>query len=230
MDRRHEARRTTGALLLAGGLAVLTACGNLTAGGIGEATVVMSGDAPDDGAAGTAPQTAIVSQPMSIESWGLSSTDSTSSGPAPTDHDDAEGQLEADLTVYLVSADGQLTPVTDGEVEVRLDLDGVEEPEIGSRTVTATSYSALRMVFTEIEAQVEAGLIIDGQPVTGLIDVEIDDVTLTVEKALSLEVADGERVELLIDLNAESWLLAVDPVTNTVDAQTFADLVTVRVR
>lgn len=227
MDRRHEARRITGALLLAGGLAVLTACGNLTAGGIGEASVVMSGDAPDES---TAPQTAIVSQPASIQSWQPAGTDTSSSGPAPTDHDDAEGQLEADLTVYLVSAEGELTPVTDGEVEVRLDLDGVEEPEIGSRTVTATSYSALRMVFTEIEAQVEAGLIIDGQPVTGPIDVEIDDVTLTVEKSLSLEVAEGERVELLIDLNAESWLLAVDPVTSTVDAQTFADLVTVRVR
>lgn len=227
MDRRHQGRRLTGALLLAGGLAVLTACGNLTAGGIGEATVVMSGDAPDES---TAPQSAIVSQPAKTQSWEPAGTDLGTSDPAPTDHDDAEGQLEADLTVYLVSAEGELTPVTDGEVEVRLDLDGVEEPEIGSRTVNATSYSALRMVFTEIEAQVEAGLIIDGQPVTGPIDVEIDDVTLTVEKALSLEVADGERVELLIDLNAESWLLAVDPVTNTVDAQTFADLVTVRVR
>lgn len=229
MDRRHEGRRTAGALLLAGGLAALTACGNLTAGGIGEASVVMSGDAPDET---TAPQTAFVSQPASIQSWQPTGIDLGSYGPATTDHDDddPEGQLEADVTVYLVSAAGELTSVTDGEVEVRLDLDGVEEPEIGSRTVTATSYTALRMVFTEIEAQVDAGLIIDGQPVTGPIDVEIEDLTLTVEKALSLEVAEGERVELLIDLNAESWLLAVDPETSTVDAQVFADLVTVRIR
>lgn len=227
MDRCDEGRRIARALLLLLGLPTLIACGNLTAGGIGEASVAMSGDAPDDG---SAPQTAVVSQPSSIQSWQPTGTGLDSSGPAPTDHDDPEGQLEADLTVYLVSAEGELTPITDGEIEVRLDLDGLEEPEIGSRTVAATGYTTLRMVFTQIEAQVDAGLIIDGQSVTGPIDVDIDDLTLTVDKALSLEVADGERVELLIDLNAESWLLAVDPVTSTVDAQTFADLVTVRVR
>lgn len=217
-------RRARPALALFLGIASV-ACGNLTAGGVGEATVVMSGDAPDQTshASTSAPQPAIVS---SEDPSVASSTDAL-----PTDHDDdPRGELDAELSVFLVAADGDVVPVTDGVVRVRVDLDGVREPEIGSTTVEARGYTGLRMVFTEIEAEVEGGLIIDGQPVIGLIDVEIDDVNLPVEKTIDVEVAEGGQVELLIDLNADSWLLAVDPVTMTVDPQVFADWVTVRVR
>ncbi len=98
--------------------------------------------------------------------------------------------------------------------------------------MSAGTYTALRMVFTEIEAEVDAGLVIGGDTITGPVDVEIEDVNLPVERSLDLRIGDGERVELLIDLNSESWLLAVDPLTvpPSVDAQVFADLVTVRVR
>lgn len=213
---RHPARITAAFLLLA----TLAGCGNLTAGGIGEASVSMSGDAPDDG---SSPQMTVVSDPTSQP---LNLVD-----PARSEHEDnPEGEVEAELSVLLVADDGTLTTLTDGDVRVRVDLRGVEEPEIGSRQVSAGSYTALRMIFTEIEAEVDAGLIINGELVTGIIDVDIDDVNLPVERSLDLEIPDGGRVELLIDLNSESWLQAVDPLTNTVDAQVFADLVTVRVR
>lgn len=231
MDRSTRRRRVFGALLLTAGFtATLAGCGNLTAGGIGEASVSMSGDAPDDPA--PAPQPAIVSSTAPAGSDGASGgwTLAGSSLAGPMLAEEAEGQLEADLTVYLVSADGEPTAVTDGEVEVRLDLDGVEEPEIASRQVTATGYTALRMVFTDIEVEVDAGLVIGGQTVADTIDVEFEGMELVVEKPVAVEVREGQRVELLIDLNAQAWLQAVDPVTLTVDAQTFADLVTVRVR
>lgn len=238
-EGRSPQARLALALLL--GIAVV-GCGSLTAGGFGEATVVMSGDAPDQTsqASTSAPHPAIVGseEPSVANSEGTALGEpATVSGPSagdallPTDHDDdPEGELDVELSVFLVAADGDLVPVTDGVVRVRVDLDGVQEPEIGSTTVEARGYTGLRMIFTEIEAEVEAGLIIDGQPVIGLIDVEIDDANLPVTKAIDVEVAEGGRVELLIDLNADSWLLAVDPVTMTVDAQVFADLVTVRVR
>ncbi len=188
----------------------LAACGNLTAGGVGEATVTMSGDAPEEG---PSPQMSVVD------------------GPARTDHDDdhPEGELEADLTVQLVTADGEIVTLTDGEVRVRLDLEGVEEPVIGSRTVAATTYTVLRIVFTEIEVEVDAGLVIGGVPIVGPVDVELEGL-LTVDRSLDLAIDDGEQAEILVDLNAESWLQAVDPLTLTVDAQVFADLVSVRVR
>ena len=212
MDRWIFTALTRGALALAV-VGALAACGNLTAGGIGEATVAMSGDAPDQGAS---PQMAVVD------------------GPARTDHDDdddddPEGELEADLTVFLVSAEGEAFLLTDGEVRVRVDLEGIEEPTIASRTVAAGDYTALRIVFTEIEVEVDAGLVIGGVQIVGPVDIEFES-ELTVERTIDVTIADGARAELLVDLNAESWLQAVDPVTLTVDAEVFADLVTVRQR
>ncbi|MDZ7780231.1 MAG: hypothetical protein U5R14_09920 [Gemmatimonadota bacterium] len=191
-----------------------TSCGNLTAGGIGQATVAMSGDAPDPAAA---PPMAILSDPQRTDH--------------DNDYDDSpEGEVEAELSVFLVAADGGLVALTDGDVEVQMDLEGTEEPEIGSRNVSATTYTALRMIFTSIEVEVDPGLVVNGDTITGEVDVEIDDVDLPVDRTLDLQIGDGERVEILIDLNSERWLQAVDPRTQTVDAQVFAELVSVRVR
>lgn len=216
-----DRRRWTAGLVVALAVAI-TGCGNLTVGGIGEASVAMSGDAPDDG---STPRMAVVSDPSS-ESPNLS-------GPAPSEHEDnPDGEVEAELSVFLIAEDGTATTLTDGDVRIRVDLPGVEEPEIGSRRVSAGTYTALRMVFTEIEVEVDAGLVIDGEPIIGPIDVEFEDVDLPVQRSLDLQIQDGERVELLIDLNSEDWLQAVDPLTvpPSLDAQIFADLVTVRVR
>lgn len=209
MNRWTFTALTRSALALAV-VGALSACGNLTAGGIGEASVAMSGDAPDEGAS---PQMSVVD------------------GPARTDHDDddPEGELEADLTVFLVSAAGEAFLLTDGEVRVRVDLEGVEEPTIASRTLPAGEFTALRIVFTEIEVEVDAGLVIGGVPIVGPVDVEFES-ELTVERTIDVTIDDGERAELLVDLNAESWLQAVDPVTFAVDAEVFAELVTVRQR
>ena len=47
---------------------------------------------------------------------------------------------------------------------------------------------------------------------------------------MALDIGRDQRVELLVDLNAASWLQAVDPLRGTVDAQIFADLVSVIIR
>jgi len=214
-------------------LGATTACGNLTAGGIGEATVSMSGDAPEATPAPPStdtPQPTVVSPPTAGPGPLASAGAEPPPNPSDDDDNDPEGQFEADLTVFLIALDGAMVPITEGEIEVRLDLEGMEEPEIGYSRVTATTYDALRLVFTDVEIEVDRGLVIDGEPVSGAVDIEFDDLTLTVDKPLTLEIGDGERVELLVDLNADSWLLSVDPTTLTVDARTFADLVAVRLR
>jgi hypothetical protein len=205
--RAHESTRAALALLL---VLALAACGNLTAGGFGDATVVVSGDAPEESAP---PAYALLPSPRMAEG----------------SDDELDGELEVEMSIFLVAADGSLLPLTDDEVRVRVDLEGVEEPEVASRSVPATTYTGLRMVFVEIEAEVDAGLIIDGLPFIGLVDVEIEE-PLTITKPLDLEIEEGADVELLIDLNAEGWLAAVNPVTHLVAAEVFADLVEVGVR
>jgi hypothetical protein len=198
-------------------------CGNLTAGGAtGEAAVVVSGDAPD-----SAPAASVVEAPPSTL---------VAAEPASTEHDGGgeedehpEGELEAEFSLFLVTDDDELVPLTDGDVQILIDLEGLQEPEVADRVVAARSYTALRMVFSEIEVEVDAGLIIGGVPVIGSIDIDIE-TSLVVEKSLALDIEDEERVVLVVDLNAASWLQAVDPVARTVDPQEFADLIAVTMR
>jgi hypothetical protein len=197
-------------------LAVLGACGNLTAGGAtGEAAVLLSGDAADP-----VPTTAMVASP----------TQQGTAAAGEGEGDSPEGEVEVEFKLFLEAADGDLIAMTDRTLRVRVDLQGVSEPEVANRLLPAAAYSALRIVFTAIEVEVDAGLIINGVPVTGPIDVEMDNVSLTVQRSLDLDIRANARAVLVIDLNAASWLQAVDPVTATVSAQVFADLVTVIVR
>jgi hypothetical protein len=207
--------RVLGALLLA----AVAGCGNLTAGGAtGEAFVVLSGDVPD------------AAQALASEVRGGLAL-GVVRNPAASSHDDSpEGEIEVELSLLLVAADGDLVPLTDADVRVRVDLEGVQESQIADQVVSSAQYTGLRLVFTEIEAEVDAGLIINGVPVTGAIRVELDDISLTFTKPLDLSIGDDQRVGLVIDLNAADWLQAVDPVTATVDPQVFVDFVTVSVR
>lgn len=219
---KTESLRTSLRALVGLGLVLSGAagCGNLTAGGFGEAVVVVSGDDP-------APTPALVSSDAGL----VSPQSSFLAGPAATDgvDDTPEGQLEAELLVYLVGEDGALWALNDDVLEVRVDLKGVEQDETLPRQLPAQVYTELRLVFLEIEVQVDAGLIINGTPVTGIIDIEIED-SLTVNRALALDIGPEDRAEIFVDLNAADWLLAVDPVTLLVDPTVFAELITVTVR
>jgi len=200
-------------------LTMVTGCGNFTAGGVtGEARVTLSGDAPDPVPTSSSPS--------------IGSGEARLSAPFPTNHDDdqPEGEVEAEFRMYLVRENGSLVALTDTDVRVRVDLEGVEEPQVASQIVDAAAYTDFRIVFTEIEAEVDAGLIINGVEVTGPIDVELEGPDLVVEQPLSVDVGDGEVVEILVDLNAADWLQAVDPVAGTVSAQDFASFIQVTAR
>ena len=110
------------------------------------------------------------------------------------------------------------------------DLQGVREPEVARQVVTAATYKALRIVFTEIETEIDAGVVINGVPVMGPVEIEIEDTVLTVDRSLNLTIGDAEVAVLVLDLNAASRLEALDPVSATVDAQVFANLITVVVQ
>jgi len=208
-------RRFASLLAVSSVLVGIGACGNLTAGGLAEIEVQLSGDA-----AATVPSPAILSAPT---------TAAAASGRMEAEGDTPEGEVEAEFTVFLEAANGDLLAVTDSAVRLRVDVEGVRKDEVGPLLLPAAMYTALRIVFTEIEVEIDAGLIINGVPVTGVIDVELKG-DLTVTRPLTLDLSPDEHAILVIELNAASWLQAVDPVTATVDAQVFASLVTVSVR
>lgn len=189
-------------------------CGNLTAGGLtGEASVTVSGDAPDPAPAGP---------PLAAAPPALQDDDD--------DDDQPEGEIEAEFRLFLEDADGNSVPLSDDVLEVQVDVGGEREADAVQATVPAARYTDLRIVFLDIEIEVEAGLIIDGVPVLGDLEVELEEGTLTVTRPLSLDITEGGRAELLVDLNAESWLTAADPDLRRIAEEVFAQAITVTVR
>ena len=207
---------------LAVAIMAFAGCGNLTAGGFGEARVVVSGDAPDVSSA---------SEPLQGISHLVLGT--AVPGPIRTDHDDdddlnPDGELELSFELYLRRADGSETSLSNGLLEAELDLSGEIEFDVVRATVPADLYPQLRIVFREIEVDVNDGVVIDGVPVIGAIDVEIEDVEVV--RTLDLVVTDGSVVEVVLDLNAATWLAFVDPELKTVSAEDFANAFAVLVR
>ena len=201
--------------LMALGAPLLAGCGNLTVGGFGEATVVVSGDAPDP-----APSSPLA---VLLPAW---------ADPALSDHDDApEGELQLEFLLFLEGADGSEVSLSDDELEVQADLEGTLEVDaVDAVIVPAKRYTGLKIVFLEIKAEVSAGLVINGQPVLGEIRVELEDPSLTVSKPINLDIRDGDMVEMLVDMNAAAWLQAVDPNLLVVAQQIFENSISVVIR
>lgn len=198
---------------------VLAGCGNLTVGGLGEASVVVSGD--------DAPP----STPALAASGPTATASADPTAPLPTSHEEAEGEVEVEFMLFLVAESGSATRLGEDEMRVRVDVQGRFENDVVDREKIPTArYVELQIVFTEISAEIESGLVIDGVPVVGEIRVEMEDLALPVSRALDLEVGPGDSVELVVDLNAPAWLQAVDPLTRLVDVSVFEDLLGVRVR
>jgi hypothetical protein len=211
----HLIARATHVVVAAALASVFAACGNVTVGGFTRVTVDVSGDAADP-------------QPQPAP---LAAVASVAEGPAvlpvasAVDGEEPEGEVEIDIRLTLVSDVGDLVALGHDDIRIKLDLQGVDEAEAVSQLVPAARYTELRIGFTHIQVEVEGGLVIDGQPVTGEVHVALEDPELVVVRPVDIEAVEGSRVELLLDLNSPDWLAAVDLTTRTIDASVFADMI-----
>lgn len=222
-SRRAPWRRA--ALLALLPLTALTlACGNLTAGGArGEAAVVVSGDAESSEGASAArlasaePAPAMASSPAVPVLGGGTGK--------------ARGSLRTTLRVFLESEGGDLVPLTDGDRSAEVDLRGETEAELSTAELDPGLYPRVRVVFTEIEATVESGLEIDGLPLQGKVRVGGEALdSLVVERNVDVEVPEGGRVEVLLDMNSTAWLNAASPALRTVAEAIFRERLEIRIR
>jgi hypothetical protein len=189
-------------------LLLLTAagCGNLTAGGVtGDATVVVSGDEPEPA---PSPQPASVAAPTH---------------PAGTSHDEPLGDLEATFSAYLVSDAGHQVRLGT-RLDAAVAIDGSNEEEVVTERVVVGHYDEIRLVFTDVTANVLSGL-----PVVGELSVDLG-ADATVTRPIDVEVVEGGEVFLVVDLNAAAWLVTANPITRTIDEAVFAALVEVGLR
>lgn len=195
----------------------IAACGNVTAGGVGDTEVYMSGDQSPSGApVVTAPSEAAGSVPRP-------SFDIVGAG--------LEGDVEVTATLSIRRDDGavfDLTPA--GAFETTLDLGGANEPRVAARPLPEGRYDSLTVTFTDVTAVVTGGLEIDGLPFLGPVSVDLDVGGVTVTRPVDLTlVADG-LVAVVVDLNADAWVPLVEVLTGTVTALEFGAAVIVSER
>jgi len=145
--------------------------------------------------------------------------------------DEPEGSLKIEFILSLIDEEGQVIAVGDQEVEIELDLGGFLEADAVLAVIPARRYVGMRVDFTEIDVQVDRGVIIDGVPIQGPIVIELeDDEVVTVERPIDIVLSEGGRVYVLLDLNARTWLRAIDPDLRTVAERVFADAIRVVTR
>jgi hypothetical protein len=206
--------------------AALGACGNVTAGGFGEAEVYMSGDAEGG-------------QPTAVGTTRSSAVGGAEEGSVPPPVQQIvgaglQGDVEVTASFFLGRGGGSLVQLTpDGDVTVSSDLGGMQAPKAADQVVPADSYGEVVVVFTEVTAHVTGGLEIDGVPFAGSVTVDLGSGGLDVTRAVAIVIEEGGLAEVLVDLNADGWIPLLDvltPTTGTVAAEDFAAAVTITER
>jgi hypothetical protein len=177
----------------------VTGCGNLTAGGAGEAEVFVAGDGQAAESAGG--EAAPTSREAAV--------------PAIVSHS-FEGTVKVTLDVFAVGATEAAThssSLTGGVRTVEVDVRGEFPVSLGTVIVPPGVYGGVRVVFTEIRAQLTAGL--GDLPLLGAGEVVVDlgsSGALTVEREIVLALDEDDRLEVLIDLRAPVWIAIAAPL------------------
>ena len=205
-------RRTRRASAGIAAAVLLSACGNVTSGGVGEVEVLLSSDEI------TELQEATMAMVLA--------------DPSLTSHASSiRATLTARLRSYARRGIGDFVEITDGVQTVTVSLHDPVPIELASRAMPAGSYDAVRTFFGRIEANIESGLVVDGQAITGPVPVDlgpggtVSAVTLT-----GFEVVEDASTVVGVEMQSRVWLRLVDAAVRSVDLEDFRRIFRVRVR
>lgn len=204
-----------GALLLGG-------CGNLTSGGLGDVEVIVAVD--------SVPSGDFVSGQLA--DLGVLPSHSSGFARAPqVPPEPVQGTLTVRVQVYVRRGSARWIEVTDGVQEVEMPLVGGDPVTLAEKAVPTGPYAAMRTVFRRVEADVQSGLVVDGVAVTGPILVDLGtEESLVVDRPVELEVSEGTRSSLAVDLHTTRWLRLLDRDRKRVRQEDFEGEVALRRR
>jgi hypothetical protein len=180
--------------------AVTPGCGNVTSGGVGEVEVLLSSDVVDDAAALAA----------AIESEALT------------------GTMRVTLRSFVWDGEGELgdgrgeagwVELTAGPQEVEVALEDPAPVEVARATLPAGEYRAVRTVFGRVRVNVEGGLTVEGEEITGEIEVAIGSEGLFVVEEWGVTVREGDALPLLLEMGVRAWIGRLDRATRSVDGE-----------
>lgn len=205
------------------------ACGpELLGGAQGEVRTVATNE--EGSSSGSTQQAAAAPDgPVATRQAGGSPSDATFWSTASASG--VEGELSFDAAAWLITAEGEEVPITDGQVTATFRMEGSDEVLLGRVDVDARSYTAVRVAFTRVEADVEGGVVINGEPFVGPVSVQMGSASqVVVERSIELTVRPRSTQTIVIDLDAHQWLPATVLPGRTVPALIFSSVVDVRVR
>lgn len=130
-----------------------------------------------------------------------------------------EGTVTFVASLALVTEDGGVVPLTQAAHTVRVRIG--ERESIVRDLVPAVRYARVRVVFTDVTAEIASGL----PGVSGTVRVAMPGGSVVVDRPVPL-TDPGRPETLLVDLNASAWLVAA--VGGVVPAATFEGAVRIR--
>lgn len=137
----------------------------------------------------------------------------------------AQGTITFNAKVELLRADGQAVALGSAQ-PATVKIDGSDTVTVVSGDVPAATYTAVRVTFSSVNANVTGGLVIGGVSLTGNVTVGTGE-AIVVERAVNLGSPEAS-VRLLIDLDASAWLSAANPATRVVASSVFQSAVKIR--
>lgn len=158
---------------------------------------------------------------------------SVSPGETRSQQTSASGTVSFDARVYVQTSAGAWLELTDGAAEsVTVDAAGQSESRaFASERLEAGSYSRVRVVFEQVDAQVNGSIQIGTGLLSGAVTVDLQgDNQVVVEREVNVTARTAATTRLLVNLNADAWLNRANAQTKTVSEAEFASAVAVVAR
>jgi hypothetical protein len=118
-----------------------------------------------------------------------------------------EGTYDLELAVSLLDAGGGVVALTEGVVAVSGPLGSGNRVDVTLQGVPPGIYGGFRATFHRVDAEVSA--LPGAGPGSGAAEVDLSAGPVTVEAQRELQLEDGDRVRLIIDLRTGAWLHAL---------------------
>lgn len=161
-------------------------------------------------------------------------TDAGTTGQSATGDDAggfALGTLSFDARVYVQGSTGQWTELTNASAaRTTLDASGRGSAAVlANARVDAGTYARVRVVFSDVRANVTGDASASTNLVTGAVSVDLGgDGQVTVEREVRVDASAGTTSRVMLDLNADAWLARASAATRLVTEADFASAVRVR--
>jgi hypothetical protein len=209
-------------------LLLLSGCGDLTSGGYGDVDVSVVSDPIPVGAGSallggmptldSAPDPAAFSTDRSgaPNVGGLERSNQLSDAGSA-----AEGSVRLRMRVFLRRGTRAWIEVTPGLRELAVSLHDGEEELLATTRLPAGRYDAVKVDFRLVEAEVERGLVIQGDTLRGPIAVAIPAEGITVIFPQRVDVSSDARTSILRQIRAQEWLRKANRVGRTVTREDF---------